>query len=315
MVRVTVFSEARSSLPSKVRTMLPGGVSVRLRAEANGALETQAEVSGLHSSLTSARAVRIVIVLVLAVSAGAMLVRMRGFELQVRSLPVTQQAAGIVFELRNIFGDHVSGAEIVVAGRHKKTTDEFGVASFSGLSAGDVDVSISASGYRNVSLHVFLSPGKNLVVFRNETGLIPSGFAVDFHVYWNTVSGGMAKAIAEISLYNGAEALAYVTECDIVYPGEASTFRLLGSEEAFVDFGVIPSAVDIVSHPETALKVAAGQLVQANPVVLPGTPKDGETYTLRLVSTHDLSSPRNRRDAVTLVDEMDYDGDWDPHVP
>lgn len=269
----------------------------------------------MRSSLRSAKAVRVLLVLVLAVGFGAVLVRMHGFELQVRSLSVAQQAAGIVFELRNIFGDHVAGAEIVVGGRHKKTTDEFGVASFSGLSAGDVDVLISAPGYRDVSLPMFLGPGKNLVVFRNETGLIPSGFAVDFHVYWNTVSGGMTKAMAEISLYNGTDMPVFVTECDIVYPGEASVFRLLGSEEAFVDFGVIPSAVDIVSHPETALRVVSGQVVHANPVAMPGIPKDGEMYTLRLVSTHDLSTPRDRRDVTTLVDEMDYDGDWDPHVP
>ena len=89
----------------------------------------------MRSSLRSAKAVRVLLVLVLAVGFGAVLVRMHGFELQVRSLSVAQQAAGIVFELRNIFGDHVAGAEIVVGGRHKKTTDEFGVASFSGLSA------------------------------------------------------------------------------------------------------------------------------------------------------------------------------------
>ncbi|NLU41228.1 MAG: carboxypeptidase regulatory-like domain-containing protein [Firmicutes bacterium] len=269
----------------------------------------------MRSSLTGAKAVRVLLVLVLTVTAGAMLVRMHGFELQVKSLPVVQQTAGIVFELRNIFGDHVGGAEIVVAGRHKITTDEFGVASLSGVSAGDVGVSISAPGYREVSLNVHLSPGKNLVVFRNETALVPSGFAVDFHVYWNTVSGGLAKAIAEISLYNGTNVPVYVTECDVVYPGEASTLRLLDSEQAFVDFGVMSSVADVVSHPETALKIASGRVVQASPVVLPGTPKDGEMYTLRLVSTHDLSIPRDQRNIVTLVDEMDYDGDWDPHVP
>lgn len=265
--------------------------------------------------MASARVARLVIVLVLAVGFGAMLVRMHGFEFQVRSLPAVQQAAGIVFELRSIFGDHVGGAEIVVGGRHKKTTDEFGVASFSGLTAGDVDVTISAAGYRDISLQVFLGPGKNLVVFRNETGLVPDGFAVDFHVFWNTMSGGMARAIAEISLYNGRKAPVYVTECDILYPGEASVLRLLGSEEAFADFVGTYSTADILDQPEIAIKIGADQVVYADPVVLPGSPRDGEVYTLRLVSTSDLSAPRDRWDTVTLEDEMDYDGDWDPHVP
>lgn len=265
--------------------------------------------------LTGARIARLAVVLVLAVCLGTGLARLRGFEFQVQSVPAAQQAAGIVFELRNIFGDHVCGAEIAVGGRHKKTTDEFGVASFSGLTAGDLEVAISAPGYRAISLHVLLGPGKNLVVFRNETGLAPDGFAVDFHVFWNTMSGGMARGIAEISLYNGRNVPVFATECDIVYPGESAVLKLLGSEEAFADFAGTYSTADIVSQPEMAMRIVAGQVVYADPVLLPGTPRDGEVYTLRLVSTSDLSAPRDRWDVATLEDEMDYDGDWDPHVP
>ena len=170
-----------------------------------------------------------------------------------------------------------------------------------------MDVLISAPGYRDVSLPMFLGPGKNLVVFRNETGLIPSGFAVDF-TYWNTVSGGMTKAMAEISLYNGTDMPVFVTECDIVILGEASVFRLLGSEEAFVDFGVIPCRrYRKPSRNGLEGRFRPGGSCQS--VAMPGISKDGEIHVAARVNARSVD-PRDRRDVTTLVDEMDYDGDW-----
>lgn len=243
------------------------------------------------------------------------ILRMHGLNLQVVPVYVAQQTTGVVFELRDVFGDHVQGAEIRVGDKHTQVTDEFGVASISGVPVGDVMFTISAPGYRTIKRMIHLGPGENQVVLRNEVGLVPNTFAVDFHVFWNTTSGGQAKGIAEIALFNGTASPVYVTECDVSHPGQVSALRLLGSEEAFSSFARTHSTVDIVSQPEIAVRVSPEQIVYVDPVVLPGTPRDGDVYTLRVVSTSRLDTSPDQRDVLTLVDEMDYDGDWDPHVP
>lgn len=261
------------------------------------------------------RLVRLVAILVVTITIWALILRTRGFDIEVVSVHVAQQTTGVVFELRNVFGDHVQGAEITIGGKHKKVTDEFGVASVSGLSVGDTVVTISAPGYRMIKRAIHLSPGANQVIFRNEMGLVPDGFAVDFHVYWNTTSGGQARGIAEIALFNGSASPVYVTECDISCPGQALALRLLGSEEGVSSFGRTHSIVGIVSEPEMAVRIESEQIVFVDPVVLPGTPQDGDVYTLRVVSTSNLATAREERDVLIIVDDMDYDGDWDPHVP
>lgn len=264
---------------------------------------------------TSARLVRVALSLALAAGLSVLILRVHGLDLLPVSVSVPQPTTGVVFELRNIFGDHVAGAEIVVNDRHRQVTDEFGVASMSGLPIGDVEVTITAPGYRAIKRLVYLSPGENQVLFRNEGSLVPDRFAVDYHVFWNTASGGLARGIAEITIYNGTISPMYITECDIYYPGDSSVLKLLGSEEAFADFTEPYSTVDIVSQPEMALRILPRQIVYADPVVLPGLPRDGDMYSLRLVATSNLSAPRDKWEVISLVDEMDYDGDWDPHVP
>lgn len=272
-------------------------------------------MSTVHNLPISARLARLALFLTLAAGIAVLMLRAHGLDLLPVSVSVPQPTTGVVFELRNIFGDHVPSAEIVVNGRYKQITDEFGVAGMSGLPIGDVEVKIAAPGYRPIQRMVYLGPGENQVQFRNEGGLVPDRFAVDYHVFWNTASGGLARGIVEITIYNGTTSPMYVTECDIYFPGGSPVLKLLGSEEAFADFTEPYSTVDIVSQPEMALRILPGQIVYADPVVLPGLPRDGDLYSLRLVATNNLSAPRDKWEVVSLVDVMDYDGDWDPHVP
>lgn len=279
------------------------------------AIQAKVGVFRLFRLFGSVRPVRLIAIVVFVLGFWTLILRMRGWEIQVVSVPVAQQTTGVVLELRNIFGDHVEGAEVLIGDRYKMVTDEFGVASMSGLPIGSVEVTVSAEGYRTVKQVIHLGPGKNEVVFRNDSGLVPDGFAVDFHVFWSTASGGLARGIAEIAIYNGSSRPVYVTECDILHAEQASTLRLLGSEEAFSNFAASPSSVVIVSQPEMAVSIDAEQIVYANPVVLPWTPRDGDVLSLRVVSTNDLAIAPDKRNVRILSDEMDYDADWDPHVP
>lgn len=116
-----------------------------------------------------------------------------------RSIPPTSIVEGRV---KDIFGDPLPQVRVTL-GNDTTQTDEMGNFSFEDLTPGLYRLKVEAEGYQKYDKEFLADIGRNHIEIRDDHGLKPTAFAVDFHVFYAPTFDSAEQLFALVGLYNG----------------------------------------------------------------------------------------------------------------
>jgi len=200
-----------------------------------------------------------------------------------RSIPPISIVEGRV---KDVFGDPMPMAEVTL-GKYTTKTDEMGNFSFEDLKPGLYKLTVKADGYLDYNYEFLAEIGRNHIEVREENGLKPTNFAVDFHVFYAPTYVKKEELFVFLGLYNGTKSKVVVESLNLVEP-EA----LEGQKIALITDAII---LEPASLKKLELSGVANPITQG-------------VYLLQ------VSYKTKGEDAfLEFSDTAQYDADWDPH--
>lgn len=210
--------------------------------------------------------------------------------------------------IRNVFGDPVPYAVIHINNQLVQADNE-GRVNLAGILPGRYRMEIFAGGYHPYEWEIQIEPGTNSPVIKYESGLWPSDFAVDFHVFFfedSTVFGTVGFA-------NGTDEPLYIHRAVIYNPAGEEELELLQENDGMDYYNNLASKLAIINEPQPALKLPANSWITGELPPLDGPMEFGE-YVLEVQYAPLKEHRQNNYRIHRVTDELEEDGNWDPHL-
>src|SRR5699024_7464450 len=145
-------------------------------------------------------------------------------------------------QVRNVFGDPVPFAVIVIADRLGQA-DNTGAFSLQNLPVGRHAMEIFAGNYEKYSREIQLETGINSPPIKYDTGLWPQGILVDFHVFYKETD----EILGIAGFANGTTEPIYIQRATLLSPkGEVIT-DILHDRDGFNYYADFSSKIEIVT--------------------------------------------------------------------
>lgn len=212
-------------------------------------------------------------------------------------------------QVRNVFGDPIPFAVIVVADRLVQA-DNSGTFSVDNLTPGRHTLEIFAGDYGKYTRELQLEVGINNPPIKYETGLWPQVFLVDFHIFFKEND----EILGIVGFANGTNEPLFIQRATLLNPQGEVVTDILHDRDGFAYYANFSSKIEVIEAPQKALKWA-GRVVQSGEFPpLKGSFRPGP-YTLEVhyafTAGHELGQYR----VVVITDHLDLDNDWNPHLP
>lgn len=212
-------------------------------------------------------------------------------------------------QVRNVFGDPVPFAVIVVAGRLGQA-DNTGVFTLQNLNPGRHTLEIFAGDYEKYAKEIQLETGLNSPPIKYETGLWPQAFLVDFHIFYKEND----EILGIVGFANGTPDAIYIERATLLSPKGEVVTDILHDRDGFDYYANFSSKIEIVTKPQKALKWA-GRTVQSGEFApLQGNFRPGP-YTLEVHYASAKGHEMGQYQVLVITDHLDLDRDWNPHIP
>ena len=200
-----------------------------------------------------------------------------------RSIPLTSIVEGRV---KDVFGDPLPMAEVTL-GKHTTTTDEMGNFSFEDLKPGLYKLMVKAKGYLEYDYEFLAEIGRNHIEIREENGLKPTNFAVDFHVFYAPTYVKKEELFVLVGLFNGTKSKVVIESLNLVEPGAFEGEKIALITEAII--------LEPASLKKLELSGIASPITQG-------------VYLLQVEY-----QIKGEKLFWEFHDTAQYDADWDPH--
>lgn len=220
-----------------------------------------------------------------------------------------QGASTLQGQVRNVFGDPIPHAVIIIADRLVQA-DNTGTFSVHELNPGRHTLEIFAGDYEKYNREIQLEIGMNNPPIKYETGLWPSLFLVDFHIFYKETN----QVFGLVGFANGSTEPIYIQRATLSDVKGNVITDILHDRNGFQYYAELSNKLEITEEPQRALKWAprmwqSGEFSPLEGVFHPG-PYSLEVH-YGLAEEHKLGQYR----VLVITDHLDLDNDWNPHLP
>lgn len=202
--------------------------------------------------------------------------------LMANSIPLSSVVEG---KVKDVFGDPLPQAKVKL-GSQTTYTDEIGFFNFEDQRPGLYRLIVEIEGYEKYDYDFLAELGRNHIEIREENGLKPTDFSVDFHVFYAPTYDSGEQLFVYVGLYNGKRQKITIERITLLKPNGHIEIELV--EEPFV-LGIF--------------ELKRIEVVGINEPVRQGT------YHLEVEYKE-----KDETKIIQLYDTAQFDDDWDPHT-
>jgi hypothetical protein len=225
------------------------------------------------------------------------------------ALSSTESLATLEGQVRNVFGDPVPFA-VLILGDHLVQADNIGAFRITNLKPGRHTLEIFAGEYAKYMREIQVEAGMNYPTIKYESGLWPQVFLVDFHVFYKEND----EIFGMVGFANGTNEPIYIERASIINPSGEAITDIFHDRNGFDYYLDLSNKLEVVHEPQKALKWAP-RMVQGGEV----TPLKGYfppgPYSLEVHYAFQEGHNLGQYHVLTVIDYLDLEDNWDPHLP
>lgn len=219
----------------------------------------------------------------------------------------------VTTSVRNIFGDPVPGARLRLAG-FEVESGASGQAVFPEIPIGLHELQIHAPGYQTLSVDLRIAEGHNEPLIKFDRGLWPTGFAADFHAFFQDEESAEQRIFLQIGIANGSDDPVYIRGFQIVDKEGLPVTHELETSDGYRRLVFMHAALALATGPYALiLKERSYANIELRPVVAQPT----HLGELRLIVEHAARDGHLRGDyhSLEITTTPVQETDLNPHRP
>lgn len=221
---------------------------------------------------------------------------------------------GIVrLAVRNVFGDPVPGAIVELNGQ-RRIAGEGGLVEFQGIPARLHTLKIEAEGYQPLELNLRVNEGPNEPIVKYDRGLFPSGFAVDFHVFYAGSPHEEQNIYTQVGWSNGTQHPVYIRWFGIDDQEGNERAPFLDSPEGYRRLSLMYTALRLATLPY-ALELRPQQNVTIDLPAFSAVPDQLGPVRLRILYGDTAQHAASSYEDLEFITFPVHEPDFNPHRP
>ncbi len=215
--------------------------------------------------------------------------------------------------VRNVFGDPVPGAIVELNGQ-RLVAGEGGTVEFVNVPARLHTLRIEAEGYHPLQMSLRVNEGVNEPIIKYESGLFPTDFAVDFHVFHAQDPAEEQDVFIQMGWSNGTQDPVMIHWFDIVDQHGNRLAPILDSPEGYRRLALMHTALKLVALPY-ALELRPQRNVTIDLPVIRAVPDQLGAVRLRILYGTAEQHAANRYHELEFAAYPEMEPDFNPHRP